>query len=247
MSESALTQEVIDHGDGNNDHRSSGLYAKAKKHPIVAGGALLVGAGLTYAVVKAVQSAADTVAREVHVETSIMIDRSPEELYAFWRDFKNLPLFMKNLVSVEDTGANRSHWIAKSINGTVAWDAEIFNEKPNELIAWRTLESSDVVNAGSVRFQKAPQGHGSYLKVTVNYNPPGGKIAATIAQLLGGEPAQLIREDLRRLKQLMETGEIATIDGQSSGRAATAETIETSAASPVTTAQPGGQVQKGAS
>ncbi len=179
-----------------------------------------MGAGLAYAAVKTIQSAADEIARGVHIETSIAINKSPEELYRFWRDFRNLPLFMKNLESVTESDNAHSHWTVKGIgNGRVEWDAEVYNEIENELIAWRTLEAADVVNAGSVRFEKAPGGRGTFVRITVNYNPPAGKIGATVAQLFGSEPAQLIKEDLRRLKQMLETGEIATIDGQTSGRA----------------------------
>lgn len=220
MSDTPLTQQVIDGGNVETVDEKKGLFSKAAKHPFVTGGAILAGAGLAYAAVKTIQSAADNVAREVHLETSIAINRSPEELYDFWRDFKNLPLFMKNLESVIEFDRWTSHWVAKGIGGSrVEWDAEIYNEKENELIAWRSLENADVVNAGSVRFQKAPAEHGTYVRVTVNYNPPAGKLGATLAQLLGGEPKQLIKEDLRRLKQIMEAGEIATIAGQTSGRA----------------------------
>jgi uncharacterized membrane protein len=220
MNETALTQDVIDGYDPESSSEQEGLLSKAVKHPLVTGGALLAGAGLAYAAVKTIQSAADSIAREVHIETSIAIDKSPEELYAFWRDFKNLPLFMKNLESVTVLDKLNSHWVAKGIGAAkVEWDAEIHSEKENELIAWRSLENADVVNAGSVRFQNGAKGHGTYLRVAVNYNPPAGKLGATLAQLLGGEPKQLIKEDLRRLKQLMEAGEIATIDGQTSGRA----------------------------
>jgi uncharacterized membrane protein len=225
MDETPLTQEAIDGGTTDmGDEKSGGLYAKAAKHPLVTGGVILAGAGLAYAAVKTIQSAADNIAREVHVETSIAIDRSPEELYAFWRDFRNLPLFMKNLKSVDELDGNRSHWVARSVNdATVEWDAEIYNEIENELIAWRSLENADVVNAGSVRFQAGPKGHGTYVRVALNYNPPGGNLGAAIAQFLGAEPGQLIKEDLRRFKQLIEAGEIASIAGQPSGRAAEAE------------------------
>lgn len=223
MSDTPLTQEVIDAADLHNGN--DGLFSKAAKHPFLTGGALLAGAGLAYAAVKTIQSAADSIAREVHIETSIAIDKRPEELYPFWRDFKNLPLFMKSLESVTVLDERRSHWVAKGIgNARIEWDAEIYNEIENELIAWRSLENADVVNAGSVRFQKGPTGHGSYVRVTMNYNPPAGKLGTTIAQLLGGEPTQLIKEDLRRLKQILEAGEIATIDGQTSGRAQYQET-----------------------
>ncbi|HSS21253.1 MAG TPA: SRPBCC family protein [Pyrinomonadaceae bacterium] len=219
-----LTQQVIDGTDGVNRGENDGLLVKAAKHPFVTGGAILAGAGLAYAVVKTIQTAADKIAREVHIETSITIDKSPEELFAFWRDFKNLPLFMKNLESVVELDERKSHWVARGVGAArVEWDAEVYNEKANELIAWRSLENADVVNAGSVRFQKGPTGHGTYLRVTMNYNPPAGTLGASIAKLLGAGPAQLIKEDLRRLKQIMETGEIATIAGQTSGRSHTEE------------------------
>jgi len=220
MTEKPLTQEAIDGAAGESENENAGLLAKAAKHPFVTGGAILAGAGLAYAAVKTIQSAADSVAREIHVETSIAINKSPEELYAFWRDFKNLPIFMKNLESVTEMDRWNSHWVAKGLGGArVEWDAEVYNEEENKLIAWRSLENADVVNAGSVRFEKAPEGRGTYVRVTMNYNPPAGKLGATVAQLLGTEPLQLIKEDLRRLKQVLEAGEIATIAGQTSGRA----------------------------
>lgn len=225
MSEAHLTQDAIDGHSPDNSNEKDGLFSKAARHPFVTGGTILAGAGLAYVAVKTIQSAADSIAREVHLETSITIDKSPEELYAFWRDFKNLPLFMRNLESVQVLDDSKSHWVAKGFGAAkFEWDAEIYNEKENELIAWRSLENADVVNAGSVRFEKAPAGRGAYLRVTVNYNPPAGNLGATLAQLLGGEPKQLIKEDLRRLKQLLEAGEVATIDGQTSARAQIKET-----------------------
>jgi uncharacterized membrane protein len=227
MNETHLTQEAIDGGSNGDAKEKNGLYAKAGSHPFLAGGAVLVGAGLAYAAAKVIsKSVADNaVARDVHLETSIAIDKSPEELYTFWRDFKNLPLFMRNLESVTELDQTRSHWVAKGPGGShFELDAEIFTEKENKLISWRSLEDADFVNAGSVRFQEGPAGHGTFVRVAMNYNPPAGKVGATLGQLLGAEPAQLIKEDLRRLKQIMEAGEIATIDGQTSGRAADTET-----------------------
>ena len=175
------------------------------------------------------------VARDVHVEKAIAIDKSPEELFTFWREFENLPRFMTHLESVTCTGLNRSHWVAQGPGGkSVEWDAEIYNEKPNELMAWRSLEGADVVNAGSVRF--TPLGaRGTEVKVVLNYNVPGGKVSALLAKLFGREPGQMIAADLRRLKQIMETGEAATTEGQPSGRdpqarPAKRETDETSKA-----------------
>ncbi len=225
MNESPLTQNEID--GASIESTRNGLIAKAVSHPFLAGGLIVVGAGLAYAAAKAIKNASvEEVARDAHVETSIMIDKSPEQLYAFWRDFKNLPLFMKHLESVVSLDNGRTHWVAKGIGGIkVEWDAEIYNEIENELIAWRSVDNADVVNAGSVRFQAAPTGHGTYVRVTLNYNPPAGSVGASLAQLLGTEPGQLIKEELRRFKQLVETGEITTIEGQSSGRAEDARRI----------------------
>lgn len=222
-----MNQETKMDPDENEAGRN--LLQKAASHPFVTAGLVAAGAGLAYAAVKTITSG--DVARDVHIETSITVDKSPAELYAFWRDFKNLPLFMRNLESVEELDQNRSHWVAKTPAGVrVEWDAEIFNEKENELIAWRSLESADVVNAGTVRFQPAPGNRGTYVRVTVNYNPPAGALGEALAQILGAEPSQLIKEDLRRLKQLLETGEIATIAGQSSGRAEEAKRLATASA-----------------
>lgn len=152
------------------------------------------------------------VAHEVHVEKSIIIDRSPEELYSFWRDFENLPRFMDHLESVNSVGFNRWHWVVKGPVGTrPEWDAEIYNEKPNELIAWRSLDGT-VTNAGSVRFEPAADERGTQVKVVLNYNAPGGKVSALLAKLFGQEPGQMIEGDLRRLKQILEGGEIAAVE-----------------------------------
>jgi uncharacterized membrane protein len=157
--------------------------------------------------------------RGVHVDEAVTINREPEELYAYWRDFELLPTFMSHLVSVRRIDHRRTHWVAKAPAGrTVEWDAEIINEIPNELIAWRTLSKADVVSAGSVRFRQADAGSGTEVHVHLQYEPPAGKIGATVAWLLGHEPGQEIREDLRRFKALLETGEVPTTKGQPRGR-----------------------------
>ncbi|HEY0377866.1 MAG TPA: SRPBCC family protein [Pyrinomonadaceae bacterium] len=159
----------------------------------------------------------------IKVEKSVTVNRAPEEVYRFWRNFENLPRFMNHLESVSDLGNDRSHWVAKAPAGkTVEWDAEVYNEKENELIAWRSLEGADVDNAGSVRFEAAPEGRGTVVRVTLKYDPPAGKLGSLIAKLWGEEPSQQIEEDLRRFKQVMETGEIPTTEGQPSGRSASA-------------------------
>jgi uncharacterized membrane protein len=156
----------------------------------------------------------------IHFSRSVVINRSPEELYRFWRDFHNLPRFMFHLESVHVTGDKRSHWIAKAPAGRrVEWDAEIVEERPNEVIAWSSLQGSDIDNSGSVRFQAAPGGRGTIIRVEMQYTPPAGMVGAAAATLFGKEPGQQVQEDLRRFKQLMEAGEIITTEGQPAGRA----------------------------
>lgn len=157
--------------------------------------------------------------RALPVKKAIIVNRSPEELYRYWGDLRNLPGFMKNLDSVELTGEKRSHWVAKGPMGKkVEWDAEIVEDRPNDMIAWRSVEGA-VPNWGSVRFEPAPGGRGTVVRVEMQYSPPGGLVGATAAKLFGRAPEQEIEEDLRRFKQVMETGEIITTEGQPAGRA----------------------------
>jgi uncharacterized membrane protein len=165
------------------------------------------------------QDNARTPGAAMRVQQAITINRSPEELYKFWRDFKNLPRFMKHLEAVQVSNENRSHWVAKGPAGTtVEWDAEIIEDRPNEVIAWHSLEGADVDNTGSVRFERAPGGRGTTVRVRLQYNPPAGVIGASVAKLLGEDPEWQVKDDLRRFKQLMEAGEIITTEGQSAGR-----------------------------
>jgi uncharacterized membrane protein len=155
----------------------------------------------------------------IKVERAVTINRPREELYRFWRNFENLPRFMDHLISVKVTDPTHSHWIAMAPAGTsVEWDAEIINERENELIAWRSLDNADIGNAGSVHFTPAPDGKGTVVRVVLEYDPPAGYLGATIAKLFGQEPDQQVREELRHFKALMEAGEIPTIEGQPSGR-----------------------------
>lgn len=157
----------------------------------------------------------------IQVVKSITINRPAEDVYNRWRDYQNLPRFMRHLESVQMSGDNRSHWVAKGPAGKrVEWDAETTEDRPNELIAWRSLEGAAVKNSGSVRFESAPGGRGTIVRVELEYYPPAGLLGARIAKLWGEEPAGQVADDLRRLKQLMETGDIITTEGQSAGRAA---------------------------
>lgn len=185
----------------------------------------LAGGGIVYRGVNAQKEATDT-NQTIKVEKTVTINSSPEELYRFWHDFENLPRFMKHLkhVKVYDQKQNasgtltRSHWIANApLGNSVEWDAEIINDQENRLIAWASVEGADIDNSGFVRFQPAPAGRGTEVKVVIEYIPPGGTIGATIAKLFGEEPEQQIGDDLRRFKQIIEAGEIATNEGQTVG------------------------------
>ncbi len=154
------------------------------------------------------------------VRKSITINRPAEEIFQFWRNFENLPQFMNHLKSVTVESDTRSHWVAKGPAGSeVSWDAVIIEEKPNELISWRSLPGSTVDNAGSVRFEPAIGGRGTVVRVNLRYRPPAGAVGATIAKLFGEAPEKQIPVDLLRIKQLLETGEIARTEGQPAGRA----------------------------
>jgi uncharacterized membrane protein len=154
----------------------------------------------------------------IKVEKRVTIDKPVEELFKFWSNFENLPRFLNHLESVraisgqasqasQASQARRlSHWVARLPAGMkVEWDAEIINEAPNELIAWRSLEGAPIPNAGSVRFERSPDGQGAEVKVAIEYAPPVGKIGSLIAKLFGEDPERRVAEDLRRFKQFMET------------------------------------------
>jgi uncharacterized membrane protein len=155
----------------------------------------------------------------IKVDHTVAIHRSPEELYRFWRNLENLPRFMRHLESVRVQG-DRSHWVTKGPLGIrVEWDAEIYNENPNQMIAWRSLAGADVDSTGSVHFAPAALGRGTEVRVVLKYNPPAGRLGAALAKCLGEEPEQQIREDLDRFKQLVEAGEILMTEGQASSPA----------------------------
>lgn len=140
------------------------------------------------------------------IERSVMVARPAEELYHFWRDFTNLPRFMDNLESVRVIDEDQSHWVAKGPAGMrVEWDAAIHNEIEGELIAWRSLPGADVDQAGSVHF--VPVGEGmTEVRVVLRYRPRGGKVSDAVAKLLGDDPDEQVRDDLRRFKQVVEAG-----------------------------------------
>ncbi|MGE0702658.1 MAG: SRPBCC family protein [Vicinamibacterales bacterium] len=149
--------------------------------------------------------------RGVNVRESVRIERTADELYRFWRRFDNLPRFMHHLDKVVDLGDGRSRWTATGPAGSkVEWEAELVNDVENNVIAWRSLPGSDVVTAGSVTFRPVRAGGSTQITVNLQYEPPAGRAGSVVAWMFGHEPSQMIREDLRRLKQILEAGELAT-------------------------------------
>ncbi len=156
--------------------------------------------------------------RTLRVVRTIAINRSPADCYQFWRGLESLPRFMRHVVDVKKIDESRSRWVVRAPAGrTVEWDAVIVRQEPDRLIAWRSLEGADVDSTGVVEFSPRPGGRGTLLRVAMEYRPPAGILGAAVAKLFGEEPGQQMKEDLRRLKQLLETGEIPTTEGQPSG------------------------------
>jgi uncharacterized membrane protein len=150
------------------------------------------------------------------VEESVTINRPVLEVYRFWRNFANLPRFMEHLEAVTVIDDTRSHWVAKGPAGTrVEWFADIHEEIDDELIAWRSLPGSEINNAGSVHFAPSADGTGTLVRVVLSYEPPAGKLGVAFAKLLGEEPSKQVADDLRRLKQVMDSGDVAPTSGHS--------------------------------
>jgi uncharacterized membrane protein len=165
-------------------------------------------------------------ANDHYAQASFTIQRHQAELFQFWRDLENLPKFMYHLESVRSDGERRSHWVARGPAGLrVSWDAEITDERENDWIVWRSLPGSDIAASGSVYFRPAPGDRGTEVTLAVQYEPLAGRLGRAVATLLGRNPRWTVREELRRFKQLMETGEIPTTEGQSSGRRSTVVTL----------------------
>lgn len=190
---------------------------------LAAGGGYLVYRGLTghcpaYEALGVNVATPGLGARGVHIEKSVTINRPVAEVFEFWRNLENLPQFMKHLETVQGVGENQTHWVAKGPLGvTVSWDAQTIEERENELISWRSLPGSDVDNWGTVRFKQAPGGRGVEVHIKLDYNPPGGVPGVAFAKLFNRVMAQQIKEDVRRFKQFLEAGEIATTEGQPAG------------------------------
>lgn len=151
-------------------------------------------------------------------EANMVVDRPPEECYQFWANFENLPRFMSYLQSVTRTTDGRSHWVAGEPGASrIEWDAEVADNVPNQRISWRSIDGSRIWHSGSVEFEPAPAGRGTVVRVQMNYGHPFQSLGP-LAKLIGKDPQQIIQKELRRFKQVMETGEVLTTEGQPSGR-----------------------------
>jgi uncharacterized membrane protein len=153
--------------------------------------------------------------------------RSPQEVYDFWRGLERLPSFMHHLESVEWLDERRTHWKARGpVRTSVSWDAELVEDVPGERIAWRSLPKADVPNEGSVALRPAPGGRGTEVRVHLRYSIPMGRAGQAFARLFGEEPHQQVEDDLRRFKQVMETGEVVRSDGSPEGHSASRQLFQ---------------------
>ena len=167
-------------------------------------------------------TAEDSTVEPLEISRSITINKPRNEVYQYWRKLENLPLFMKHLQSVTQLDERRSHWVApipgtEKIDsvGNIEWDAEIVEEVENEKLLWRSVSNSSVDNAGEVRFQDAPPNRGTEVHVTIRYTPPAGQLGTTVAKLFQPAFRQMVKEDIRRFKRIMETGLIPSNEGPS--------------------------------
>ena len=192
--------------------------AKTERRPRVVAAMAAVAGVAVPDVVESVRLSRARGGDAVHVRKSVTINRPRDEIYEFWRRLENLPRFMSHLESVEETDERRSRWRARGPAGkTVEWDAEIVDDRPGELIAWRSLPGATVENSGKVRFVPAPGGRGTEVHVELRYSPPGGAAGAAVAKLLGEEPSVQTHDDLRRFKQVIETGDVVRSEGSTRG------------------------------
>ena len=156
--------------------------------------------------------------RGIRVERVITVNAPQEMVYAFWRDFTNLPRLMAPLERVSILDDLRSRWAARPIGAiTVEWESELINDKPPEMFAWRSLEGAQLANAGSLRFARAPGNRGTRVTFVFEFESPAGKAGSAVAKLMGKDPGKLIADTLHRYKALVETGEIPTTLGQPAG------------------------------
>jgi uncharacterized membrane protein len=160
-----------------------------------------------------------TAGQGTRIDHAVTVMKPVAEVYRYWRDFENLPRFMTHLIDVDTTTDGQSHWVARGPLGLcVEWDAKLVTDKPNQVIAWQSLPGADVDSAGAVTFTELPHGRGTKVRVELKYDPPAGKVGTAVASLFGTSPQEQVRADLRRFKQLLEAGEIPSVQGQPHGK-----------------------------
>lgn len=201
------------------------LYGLSKRS---FGGGLLgaAGAGLLYygatgrnpAQTVAEMTGSSSAKEGIDIHRAVTINRSPQEVYDFWRNLENLPSFMQHLERVEQLDERRSRWHARLLGVPLSWEARITRDEPGKVLAWETVPGSDIEHYGHVRFQPAGPDEGTELYVEMSYRPPMGSTGKAVASSLNTITEQQIKEDIRRCKQILETGEVPTVEGQSSGR-----------------------------
>ena len=196
------------------------VRAASSRRRILAASAAVVGAAGADAV-EAMRlgrvAAHETPDGGIRVRKAITVNRPADEAYAFWRELENLPRFMLHLHSVRETPEGLTRWRASGPFGSVEWDAEILEDRPGEVLSWRTLPGADVDSSGSVRFSPAPGGRGTEIVAEFEYRLPAGGFGAAVAKLAGEDPETQLADDLRRFKQVLETGEIPRSDGSPHG------------------------------
>ena len=165
--------------------------------------------------------------RPLHVDASVTVNRAVGDVYGYWHDFTRLPTFMRHLRSVTLGEDGRSHWKADApIRKSVEWDAEMTGDDPNQRISWKSLPGADVANSGTVHFAPSPDGRGTEVRVSLHYDVPGGRVGRAVAKLFGEEPEQQVRDDLRRFKQVLETGDVVRSDALPQGTDAGRQVIQ---------------------
>jgi uncharacterized membrane protein len=188
------------------NHREIEIVETRPSAAVVAGAALagaIVGAAVPF--MFSGRGSASTRQESATVEESVIINRPPHQIYDFWRDFTNLPRFMDNIESVTRINEVRSHWKIKAPAGTsVEFNSLVTEDIPGRLIAWKSEEGATVPNRGRVEFIETSDGNGTNVRATISYDPPAGAVGRVVAKLFQREPGVQARQDLDRLKQLLE-------------------------------------------